>query len=92
MGRKRRRHNENKKAEAELVAVGTEVTSKGQPYNSTPADPPYRLVTAQPGAGGTVAVAFGRRLAIATSGCATQLRIQCQHLIRLGPWPVIAER
>lgn len=72
MGRKRRRHNEGKQAAAEQTAAGAETHAKGQPYNSTPADLPCRLLALQPGGGGATAIAFGKKLAVVTSGCATR--------------------
>jgi hypothetical protein len=67
MGRKRKRHHENKAAAAKQTELdGDGPAPRGQAYNSTPADAPCRLLTLQPGGG--VALAFGKRLRVVVSG------------------------
>jgi hypothetical protein len=67
MGRKRKKHHENKAAAAALKAAnGDSAPPTPQAYNSTPADAPCRLLALQQG--GSLALAFGRRLHVAVSG------------------------
>lgn len=67
MGRKRKRHHENKVAAAKQKEEdGDRIAPKGQAYNSTPADAPCRLLALQPGGG--IALAFGKRLHVVVSG------------------------
>ena len=67
MGRKRKRHHENKAAAAEQNEVnGDGHAPRGQAYNSTPADAPCRLLALHPSGG--LALAFGKRLRVIVSG------------------------
>ena len=70
MGRKRQRHQQ---AKAETKGEGATEHSgpkKGQPWNSTPADLPVRLLALHPqGPSFAVAFAFGKQLAVTADGC-----------------------